>query len=464
MNKFKLWVVDDEESIRTICRSALEDYFIIETFPNGSEALLALNSDKPDLIITDIKMPGLSGLELLQKVSERYPELPTIVITAHSDIDNALSAYKGGAFEYLPKPFDVDTIKALALKAVNTSEPIVEPSNNLSFKKSSKIIGQAVSLQNVFRAIGKISNSDITVLIRGESGTGKELIAQAVHENSIRKDKPFVAINVAAIPHELLESELFGHEKGAFTGAQAQRIGRFEQALGGTLFLDEIGDMHPELQTRLLRVLSSQEFYRVGGHKPIKSDVRIIAATNQSIEELIKTAKFREDLYHRLNVFKLELPPLRERKEDIPSLISYFLNTAASELNTEQKSISDETMCFLKSSDWPGNIRQLENTCRYLTVMSASSVIGIDDLPNDISARKKINTVSSKKDIDWQSTLEDYIRTKITSDKNIIKKVNAEVEKILIDESLKASNGIKLEAAKLLGWGRNTLARKAKNS
>ena len=287
MNKFKLWVVDDEESIRTICRSALEDYFIIETFPNGSEALLALNSDKPDLIITDIKMPGLSGLELLQKVSERYPELPTIVITAHSDIDNALSAYKGGAFEYLPKPFDVDTIKALALKAVNTSEPIVEPSNNLSFKKSSKIIGQAVSLQNVFRAIGKISNSDITVLIRGESGTGKELIAQAVHENSIRKDKPFVAINVAAIPHELLESELFGHEKGAFTGAQAQRIGRFEQALGGTLFLDEIGDMHPELQTRLLRVLSSQEFYRVGGHKPIKSDVRIIAATNQSIEELI---------------------------------------------------------------------------------------------------------------------------------------------------------------------------------
>ena len=318
MNKAKLWVVDDEESIRTICRSALEDYFIIETFPNGSEALLALNSDKPDLIITDIKMPGLSGLELLKKVSERYPDLPTIVITAHSDIDNALSAYKGGAFEYLPKPFDVDTIKALALKAVNTSEPIIESNHNSNIKKSSKIVGQAVSLQNVFRAIGKISKSDITVLIRGESGTGKELIAQAVHDNSIRKDKPFIAINVAAIPHELLESELFGHEKGAFTGAQAQRIGRFEQALGGTLFLDEIGDMHPELQTRLLRVLSSQEFYRVGGHKPIKSDVRIIAATNQSIEELIKTAKFREDLYHRLNVFKLELPPLRERKEDIP--------------------------------------------------------------------------------------------------------------------------------------------------
>ena len=463
MTKFKLWVVDDEESIRTICRSALEDYFTIETFPNGSEALLALNSEKPDLIITDIKMPGLSGLELLQKVSERYPDLPTIVITAHSDIDNALSAYKGGAFEYLAKPFDVDTIKALAMKAVKNSETISEEIVDSSFKKSSRIIGQATSMQNVFRAIGKISNSDITVLIRGESGTGKELIAQAVHDNSLRKDKPFVAINVAAIPHELLESELFGHEKGAFTGAQTQRIGRFEQALGGTLFLDEIGDMHPELQTRLLRVLSSQEFYRVGGHKPIKSDVRIVAATNQSIEELIKTAKFREDLYHRLNVFKLELPPLRKRKEDIPALISYFLNTAANELNTELKRISDETIVLLKNFDWPGNIRQLENTCRYLTVMSASSVIGVDDLPQDIfMEREKETNILSDSD-DWQKILENHIRAKIVSDKDAIKKINIEFEKILIDESLRAANGIKLEAAKLLGWGRNTLARKAKN-
>ena len=464
MNKYKLWIVDDEESIRTICRSALEDNFIIETFPNGSEALLALNSSKPDLIITDIKMPGLSGLELLQKVSERYPGLPTIVITAHSDIDNALSAYKGGAFEYLAKPFDVDTIKALAMKAVDKIQP---PSNNVgesSIKKSSKIIGQAVSLQNVFRAIGKISNSDITVLIRGESGTGKELIAQAVHDNSLRKDRPFVAINVAAIPHELLESELFGHEKGAFTGAQAQRIGRFEQALGGTLFLDEIGDMHPELQTRLLRVLSSQEFYRVGGHNPIKSDVRIIAATNQSIEELIKTSKFREDLYHRLNVFKLELPPLRDRKEDIPALISYFLRSASQELNTEQKTINDKTMDFLKEFNWPGNIRQLENTCRYLSVMSSSSIISLDDLPNDIVTDREDTISDSSKNTNWQSTLENFIRTEIDQDKNIIKKINIEFEKILIDESLKATNGIKLEAAKLLGWGRNTLARKAKNN
>ena len=460
MIKPKLWIIDDEESIRTICRSALEDNFIIETFPNGSEALLALNSDKPDLIITDIKMPGLSGLELLQKVSVKYPGLPTIVITAHSDIDNALSAYKGGAFEYLPKPFDVDTIRSLALKALNNSESIKEKTKSTEFSKSSKIIGQAQSLQNVFRAIGKISNSEITVLIRGESGTGKELIAQAVHDNSQRSQNPFVAINVAAIPHDLLESELFGHEKGSFTGAQAQRVGRFEQAQGGTLFLDEIGDMHPELQTRLLRVLSSQEFYRVGGHEPIKSDVRIIAATNQSIENLIKTSKFREDLYHRLNVFKIELPSLRERNEDIPALIDYFLKQSSIELKTDKKEIDDITLKYLVNFSWPGNIRQLENTCRYLTVMCASSTISMEDLPEDI-LKKNIST--GEIDTDWRLNLQKHIRHQIQTDKSIIKKVSAEIEKVLIDESLKASNGIKLEAAKLLGWGRNTLARKVKD-
>ena len=459
MIKPKLWIIDDEESIRTICRSALEDSFVIETFPNGSEALLALNSDKPDLIITDIKMPGLSGLELLQKVSVKYPGLPTIVITAHSDIDNALSAYKGGAFEYLPKPFDVDTIRSLALKALNNSESIKEKTKSTGFSKSSKIIGQAQSLQNVFRAIGKISNSEITVLIRGESGTGKELIAQAVHDNSQRSQNPFVAINVAAIPHDLLESELFGHEKGSFTGAQAQRIGRFEQAQNGTLFLDEIGDMHTELQTRLLRVLSSQEFYRVGGHEPIKSNVRIIAATNQSIEDLIKTSKFREDLYHRLNVFKIELPSLRERNEDIPALVDYFLKQSSIELKTDKKEIDDITLKYLVNFSWPGNIRQLENTCRYLTVMCASSTITMEDLPEDI-LKKNIST--GEVDADWKSNLEKYIRYQIQTDKSIIKKVSAEIEKVLIDESLKASNGVKIEAAKLLGWGRNTLSRKVK--
>ena len=462
MIKSKLWIVDDEESIREICKSALEDSFFIETFPNGSEALLALNSDKPDLIITDIKMPGLSGLDLLQKVSEKYPGLPTIVITAHSDIDNALSAYKGGAFEYLPKPFDVDKIRSLALKALNQSDSAITPKKSKTMQPP-KIIGQAQSLQNLFRAIGKISNSDITVLIRGESGTGKELIAQAVHDNSKRNLEPFVAINVAAIPHDLLESELFGHEKGAFTGAQAQRIGRFEQAQGGTLFLDEIGDMHPELQTRLLRVLSSQEFYRVGGHRPIKSDVRIIAATNQSIEDLIKIGKFREDLYHRLNVFKLVLPPLRERKEDIASLITYFLKTYAAELNTEEKRIDDVTLQYLVGFNWPGNIRQLENICRYLTVMSASSVITIDDLPDDIFKNNQEVDISNASG-NWKSDLQQHIRGEIPSDKDILKKIGVEVEKILIEESLIATDGIKSEAAKLLGWGRNTLARKSKKT
>ena len=457
----KLWIVDDEESIRTICRSALEDVFQIDTFSNASEALLALNLEKPDLIITDIKMPGLSGLELLQKVSIKYPDLPTIVITAHSDIDNALSAYKGGAFEYLPKPFDVDKIKNLALKALNNSDSGSADVHQNGITKSSKIIGQAQSLQNVFRAIGKISNSDITVLIRGESGTGKELIAQAVHDNSLRSKQAFVGINVAAIPHDLLESELFGHEKGAFTGAQSQRIGRFEQAQGGTLFLDEIGDMHPELQTRLLRVLSSQEFYRVGGHRPIKSDVRIIAATNQSIEELIKTSKFREDLYHRLNVFKLELPSLRKRKEDIPALIGYFLKTSASELNTEEKTIDKETTDYLKDFDWPGNIRQLENICRYLTVMSSSTVITMEDLPDDIFREKKVSQ-SDEITNNWKIGLQEFIRNRVGDDKEIIKETTSVVEKILIDESLRATNGVKLEAAKLLGWGRNTLARKVK--
>ena len=462
MIKSKLWIVDDEESIREICKSALEDSFNIETFPNGSEALLALNSDKPDLIITDIKMPGLSGLDLLQKVSDKYPGLPTIVITAHSDIDNALSAYRGGAFEYLPKPFDVDKIRSLALKALNQSDSATTLKKSKTMQPP-KIIGKAQSLQNLFRAIGKISNSDITVLIRGESGTGKELIAQAVHDNSKRNIEPFVAINVAAIPHDLLESELFGHEKGAFTGAQAQRIGRFEQAQGGTLFLDEIGDMHPELQTRLLRVLSSQEFYRVGGHRPIKSDVRIIAATNQSIENLIKTGKFREDLYHRLNVFKLMLPPLRERKEDIASLITYFLKTYAAELSTEEKKIDDITLQYLIEFNWPGNIRQLENICRYLTVMSASSIITIDDLPDDIfKSNQEVNVSSTSGS--WQSDLQQHIRRTISSDNDVLKRIGVEVEKLLIEESLIATDGIKSEAAKLLGWGRNTLARKAKKT
>ena len=459
-----VWIIDDEESIRTICTSALEDLFNVESFSSASEALLALNSNKPDLIITDIKMPGMSGLEFLNKVSEKFPDLPTIIITAHANIDNALSAYKGGAFEYLTKPFDINEIRKLAIKATKTSKPA---QNDVAQESNSEIVGKAESMQEVFKAIGKISKTDITVLIRGESGTGKELIAQSVHTNSTRSNEPFIAINVAAIPHELLESELFGHEKGSFTGAQSQRIGRFEQALGGTLFLDEIGDMHPELQTRLLRVLSSHEFYRVGGQKPIKSDVRIIAATNQNIEDLIKTGQFREDLYHRLNVFRIELPPLRKRKEDIPALVEYFLKKSADEIKSERKDIEENAMDILNEYNWPGNIRQLENTCRYITVMAPSTSITIDDIPDDVKNIEMITNGSTQvngldANIDWEVTLSDHIKS-VLKDQKDLTNLSKELEKILLQEALKASNGRRIDAAKILGLGRNTITRKIKD-
>ncbi|MFL2552608.1 MAG: nitrogen regulation protein NR(I) [Gammaproteobacteria bacterium] len=459
-----VWIIDDEESIRTICTSALEDLFNVESFSSASEALLALNSDKPDLIITDIKMPGMSGLEFLNKVSEKFPDLPTIIITAHANIDNALSAYKGGAFEYLTKPFDINEIRKIAIKATKSNKP---QQNDAVQESNSEIVGKAESMQEVFKAIGKISKTDITVLIRGESGTGKELIAQSVHENSSRSNEPFIAINVAAIPHELLESELFGHEKGSFTGAQTQRIGRFEQALGGTLFLDEIGDMHPELQTRLLRVLSSHEFYRVGGQKPIKSDVRIIAATNQNIEKLINTGKFREDLYHRLNVFRIELPPLRKRKEDIPSLVKYFLKKSANEIKSDQKGIEEPAMKVLNEYDWPGNIRQLENTCRYITVMAPSTSVTVDDIPDevkniDISLKSSPMVNGADAHIDWEETLSGHIRS-VLQDKNDLTRLSRDLEKILLQEALKASKGRRIDAAKILGLGRNTITRKIKD-
>jgi two-component system nitrogen regulation response regulator GlnG len=459
-----VWIIDDEESIRTICTSALEDLFKIEAFSSASQALLALNSSKPDLIITDIKMPGMSGLEFLDKVSEKYPDLPTIIITAHANMDNALSAYKGGAFEYLTKPFDINEIRKLVIKATKTKKTNLK--EGLEESKSN-IVGKAGSMQEVFKAIGKISKTDITVLIRGESGTGKELIAQSVHANSSRNNKPFIAINVAAIPHELLESELFGHEKGSFTGAQSQRIGRFEQALGGTLFLDEIGDMHPELQTRLLRVLSSHEFYRVGGQKPIKSDVRIIAATNQNIEQLIKTGKFREDLYHRLNVFRIELPPLRKRKEDIPMLVKHFLSKSAAEIKGDEKGIDKNAMTILNDYDWPGNIRQLENTCRYITVMAPSASITADDIPDeikndnqtDVSDTINVNIDSTSS---WEESLSSHIKN-VLSDANDLTRLSKELEKLLLQEALKASKGRKIDAAKILGLGRNTITRKIKD-
>jgi two-component system nitrogen regulation response regulator GlnG len=464
MKMTNVWIIDDEESIRTICTSALEDLFNVESFSSASEALLALNSTTPDLIITDIKMPGMSGLEFLDKISEKFPDIPTIIITAHANIDNALSAYKGGAFEYLTKPFDINEIRKLAIKATKSSKP---QRDEVGQESNSQIVGKAESMQEVFKAIGKISKTDITVLIRGESGTGKELIAQSVHANSSRSNEPFIAINVAAIPHELLESELFGHEKGSFTGAQSQRIGRFEQALGGTLFLDEIGDMHPELQTRLLRVLSSHEFYRVGGQKPIKSDVRIIAATNQNIEGLIKTGKFREDLYHRLNVFRIELPPLRKRKEDIPSLVKYFLKKSADEIKSDQKDIENPAMEVLNEYNWPGNIRQLENTCRYITVMAPSTSITLDDIPDEVKnidsnlkSSPHVNGLGSS--INWEESLSGHIRN-ILKDKNDLINLSKDLERLLLQEALKASKGRRIDAAKILGLGRNTITRKIKD-
>ena len=462
MKMTNVWIIDDEESIRTICTSALEDLFSVESFANASEALLALNSKKPDLIITDIKMPGMSGLEFLEKVSDKFPEIPTIIITAHANIDNALSAYKGGAFEYLTKPFDINEIRKLAMKATKNKkndDEIVQESR-------SEIVGKAETMQDVFKAIGKISTTDITVLIRGESGTGKELIAQSVHANSPRANKPFIAINVAAIPHELLESELFGHEQGSFTGAHSQRIGRFEQALQGTLFLDEIGDMHPELQTRLLRVLSSHEFYRVGGQKPIKSDVRIIAATNQNIEDLIKTGKFREDLYHRLNVFKIELPPLRERREDIAALVKHFLTKSAKEIKSDVKNIDDNALKIMQEYEWPGNIRQLENICRYITVMAPSSTVTLDDIPDEVKNidNNYNNSVNSNSGdlINWEDSLSSHIKT-ILMNKNDLSNLSKELERILLREALNASKGKRIEAAKILGLGRNTITRKIKD-
>jgi two-component system nitrogen regulation response regulator GlnG len=379
-------------------------------------------------------------------------------------MDNALSAYKGGAFEYLTKPFDINEIRKLVIKATKTKKTKLQEGLEVS---KSKIVGKAGSMQEVFKAIGKISKTDITVLIRGESGTGKELIAQSVHANSSRNNKPFIAINVAAIPHELLESELFGHEKGSFTGAQSQRIGRFEQALGGTLFLDEIGDMHPELQTRLLRVLSSHEFYRVGGQKPIKSDVRIIAATNQNIEQLIKTGKFREDLYHRLNVFRIELPPLRKRKEDIPMLVKHFLSKSAAEIKGDEKGIDKNAMKILNDYDWPGNIRQLENTCRYITVMAPSASITADDIPDEIkndSQSEVSDTVNVNMDStsSWEESLSSHIKN-VLSDVNDLTRLSKELEKLLLQEALKASKGRKIDAAKILGLGRNTITRKIKD-
>ena len=460
-----VWVVDDDKSIRWVIEKALEKASIPRrSFSNAQDMLEALKSELPDVLITDIRMPGMDGFELLDRVHLHHPDLPVIVMTAHSDLDSAVSAFHGGAFEYLPKPFDinemVDVVQRAALqsKQASTLNSVEEE----ILDDTPEIIGKAPAMQEVFRAIGRLARSHITVLINGESGTGKELVAKALHRHSPRNKKPFIALNMAAIPKDLMESELFGHERGAFTGAHTRRTGRFEQANNGTLFLDEIGDMPAELQTRLLRVLSDNEFYPVGAHTSVKVDVRIIAATHQNLEALVEKGLFREDLFHRLNVIRIHIPPLRDRQQDIPDLMRYFLGLAATELATEVKALIPESEAYLSSLHWPGNVRQLENICRWLTVMASGREIHLEDLPPELSRTKK-EQVFGELSESWESLLENVIRQKlIEGSADIAKTIIPEVETILIKSALQHTSGKKNEAALLLGYGRNTLTRKVK--
>jgi two-component system nitrogen regulation response regulator GlnG len=454
-----VWVVDDDRSIRWVLEKALKGANMeVRTFENANSVLQQLKNSRPDVIISDVRMPGMDGLELLENIHATDPDLPVIIITAHSDLGSAVNAYQGGAFEYLPKPFDVDEAVELTRRAIDVASS-QRGGEQVTPAENTEIIGAAASMQEVFRAIGRLSKSNITVLINGESGTGKELVAHALHRHSPRADQPFIAINTAAIPKDLLESELFGHEKGAFTGAQNARKGRFEQADGGTLFLDEIGDMPSELQTRLLRVLQDGTFYRVGGHSPIKVDVRIIAATHQDLEKRVEEKLFREDLFHRLNVIRIHVPALRERSEDIPLLAKHFLNLAAKELNVEAKTLAPETEAYISRLSWPGNVRQIENTCRWLTVMSAGQVINIEDLPPELQEDKAEQTANG----DWLEVLRRWVERQLAQgDTGILEQATPQFERVMIETALKKSGGRRQDAARLLGWGRNTLTRKIK--
>lgn len=483
-----VWVVDDDESIRWVLdKSLTREGMKVQTFPGSAELLDALDDGTPDVLLSDIRMPGLNGLDLMERVRVAKPDLPVIIMTAHSDLDAAVAAYKGGAFEYLPKPFDVDNVAALVRRAAQkqVKDDLIGIDMN-----GAAIIGEAPAMQDVFRAIGRLSQSQITVLITGESGTGKELVARALHVNSPRAQKPFLAINTAAIPKDLMESEFFGHERGAFTGAATQRKGRFEQADGGTLFLDEIGDMPSDLQTRLLRVLQDGQFYRVGGVSPIKVDVRVVAATHQALETLVKEGRFREDLYHRINVIRVRVPPLRERSQDIPLLMRHFLARAALEMKTEPKRLQPEVLALLQNFDWPGNVRQMENTCRWLTVMAPGQDIHLLDLPPELlqpvpagataaaapsvaapvvevarptsptPAPAAATTTSSDS---WDQLLSKWATHELAAGTDdLLGIATPAFERVMIEVALKACDGQRQEAARRLGWGRNTLTRKIK--
>ncbi|MBU6951580.1 MULTISPECIES: nitrogen regulation protein NR(I) [unclassified Hahella] len=458
-----VWIIDDDRSIRWVLEKALEQAHLnTRSFESGDGVLHRLEREQPDAIISDIRMPGIDGLSLLGQIHTSYPHLPVIIMTAHSDLDSAVSSYQSGAFEYLPKPFDVDDAVSLVKRAVAHAQEQMATSRapeGSSLSQDTEIIGEAPAMQEVFRAIGRLSHSNITVLINGESGTGKELVARALHQHSPRAGKPFIALNMAAIPKDLIESELFGHEKGSFTGAGGQRQGRFEQANGGALFLDEIGDMPPDTQTRLLRVLADSEFYRVGGATPIKVDVRIIAATHQNLEKLVQEGRFREDLFHRLNVIRVHLPKLSERREDIPKLAGHFLKKAAEELNVEPKVLKTEAEEYMCSLAWPGNVRQLENTCRWLTVMASGREIHVSDLPPELQEQSNHRSPTQ----DWQESLRTWAEQELKKGKSgLLDTAVPTFERIMIESALKQTAGRKRDAALLLGWGRNTLTRKIK--
>ncbi len=454
-----VWIVDDDRSVRWVLQKALKQADMeTRCFERAEHLLEAIDGGAPDVLITDVRMPGMSGLTLLERLRTTRPELPIIIITAHSDLENAVAAYKGGAFEYLPKPFDIDEAIELVHKAARSSG-ISEHETSEPPASIASMIGQAPAMQEVFRSIGRLAGSSMTVLITGESGTGKELVARALHDHSPRSGKTFVALNTSAIASELLESELFGHEKGAFTGADARRIGRFEQADGGTLFLDEIGDMSPALQTRLLRVLAESEFYRVGGQTPITVDVRVVAATNQDLARAVKDTRFREDLFHRLNVIRINTPPLRQRREDIPLLLKYYLAESADEIGTPPKALDADALDALQTYQWPGNVRQLVNATRRLTVTAPGSVITADDIPGDLGGSEPPQRAARE----WTRTLASWAERQLhDSDEPLLDTALPEFEKTLIEIAMTQTNGHRQEAAKLLGWGRNTLARKMK--
>ncbi len=465
MSKGYVWVVDDDSSIRWVLEKTLSSANIqCETFADAESVLQALERETPDVLVSDIRMSGMDGLALLKQVQVSHPHLPVIIMTAHSDLDAAVNAYQKGAFEYLPKPFDIDETLTLVERAISHSFEQRKGQTNTETLSTvtPEILGEAPAMQEVFRAIGRLSRSSISVLINGESGTGKELVAHALHRHSPRSSKPFIALNMAAIPKDLIESELFGHEKGAFTGANSVRQGRFEQANGGTLFLDEIGDMPLDIQTRLLRVLADGQFYRVGGHAPVSVDVRIIAATHQNLENLVHKGDFREDLFHRLNVIRIQIPALRERRQDIEKLAHHFLSRAADELGVEVKTLHPSTVETLNRLPWPGNVRQLENICRWLTVMASGSEVLTSDLPSDLLSDKKNNSEQASSS-SWQLQLQNWAQNALASGQTeLLNIAQPEFEKILLETALVHTNGHKQDAAKLLGWGRNTLTRKLK--